>query len=133
MPTKEELSEIRRAAAQKNTTHGLNAFENRGPASLAPSKAAYLNELRDKFKTEPGRLEYRQELAAALAMICELGFSNLRTEAEKGADIWESGVIRRLGVYINSLQRLLDNWPKEDGGPKNIIDVLKGSDNGEED
>ncbi len=59
-------------------------------------------------------------------MICDLGFGHLREIAEKGGDtrlIWESGVIGRLGTYINSLARLLDGFPKESGG-MNIIDVL---------
>ena len=128
MNTQYELSKKRQEAGQKNIKHRINAFENRGPDALQPYQRAYLNELREKFETESGRLEYRKDLAAALAMICDLGFGHLREIAEKGGDIrliWESGVISGLDTYINSLARLLDGFPKESGG-RNIIDVLKG-------
>jgi hypothetical protein len=126
--TKKSVSETNRRSARMNTKHRINAFENRGSDALQPYQRAYLIELRNRFETEPGRLEYRKDLAVALAMICDMGFGHLREIAEKGGDIrliWEGGVISRLGTYINTLARLLDNWPKESSG-KNIIDVLKG-------
>jgi len=114
-----------RENARKNVKHRQNAFENRGLDALTTPQRAYYMEIRDRFHTSPGRLEYREELAACLAMLCELGFSDIRENAEKGADIWQSGVVSRLGTYINALCRLLDNWPKDAGEPRNVIDVLK--------
>ncbi|MFZ2096384.1 MAG: hypothetical protein WAV05_07070 [Anaerolineales bacterium] len=114
-----------RENARKNVKHRQNAFENRGPDALTTPQRAYYLEIREKFRSAPARLEYREELAAALAMLCELGFSDIREKAEKGADIWQSGVVSRLGTYINSLCRLLDNWPKDTGEAKNVIDLLK--------
>jgi hypothetical protein len=119
-------NEQQREAGRKNVKHRINAFENRGSDALTTPQRAYLIELRKQFSTQPGRMEYREQLTASLAMLCELGFSHLREEAEKGNSVWNSDVTKRLGTYINSLTRLLDNWPKKDGGSRNIIDALKG-------
>jgi hypothetical protein len=107
--------------------HGIYALELRGENSLAPAQRSRLQELKEQFNSEPGRVEYRQELAAFLAMMLELGFSSIREIAEKGGSIWESPPVARMGVYLNALIRLLDGWPKEGGGP-NILDVLRGRD-----
>jgi hypothetical protein len=133
MGKREDISQKRREAGQKSVTHRMVAFRNRGEDALTPAQAGYFAIIREQFRSQPGRMEYREQLAASLAMLCELGFSHLREHAEKGVSIWDTDVIKRLGTYINSLTRLLDNWPKEDGGPKNIIDVLKGGENAPED
>jgi hypothetical protein len=130
MPTNEKDNENQRKAGQANVTHRVNAFEARGEAALAPTQKEYLAELREMVRTQPGRLEIREELAAALMLICQLGFSHMRENAEKGQDIWESGVIGRLATYINALRMLLDNWPEDDKGRQNIIDIMKGKVNG---
>lgn len=107
-------------------THGIYAFADRGEETLTPVRYEYLKELKAKLATNEGRLEYRVELAAAIALICEMGFSQLQEEIREGKNIWDGGVIRILGSYANSLQRMLDNWPPDMEKPKNIIDALRG-------
>lgn len=109
-------------------THGIYALQNTGESSLEPAQRSRLQELKDQFASEPGRVEYRRELASFLAMMLELGMSNIRDVAEKGGNIWESPPVARMGVYLNALIRLLDGWPKE-AGNQNIIDLLKGKQN----
>lgn len=123
------IAQKRSDAGKKHATHRMEAFQNRGDAALTAPQREYLNQLREQFKTQPGRMEYREQLAASLAMLCELGFAHLRETAEKGGSIWSTDVIARLGTYVNSLTRLIDNWPKGEDAPKNIIDVLKGGKN----
>ena len=86
-----------------------------------------LKELKARLASDQGRKEYRVDLAAAIAMICELGFAQLREDVETGKDIWTGGVIKILGSYSNSLTRMLDNWPADEEKPKNIIDALRGN------
>lgn len=108
--------------------HGMYAFERRGPDALEQEQQTYLMELRQLFKTQPGRLEYREQLAASLAMMCELGFQSIRKQAERGGDLWKANVTGRLGTYVNTLVRMLDSWPEDDQDrPKNVIDLLQGT------
>ncbi len=101
----------RQGAARK---HSIHAFEGRGEKALDPSRIERLTELRQQLAVEPGREEYRLELTARMAMICELGFAHLRQQAEAGDDIWEGGIIRRLATYVGETRRLLESI---DGGP----------------
>ena len=108
--------------AQKSAAafkHGMYVIERRGEEGLTALGRSRLSELREQFMSEPGRVEYRQELAAHIALILEVGFSNLRDVADAGKSIWESTPIQRMGIYLNSLIRLLDGWPKD----KSIIDI----------
>jgi hypothetical protein len=109
-------------------THGIYAFSDRGPDALTPERNAYLTELKRKFSTNQGRAEYRADLAAALGTIVEMGFSTMRQDAEAKKDIWAGGVVGKLGIYVNALIRLLDNWPDDIEKPRTIIDALRGSD-----
>jgi hypothetical protein len=115
----------RQAASRK---HGAYALERRGEGALQPVQRTRLQELKEQLASEPGRLEYRRELAAFLAMIVELGGANIREIAEAGGNIWDSSPVSRLGVYLNSLIRLLDGWPKEEGERYDITDILRGKD-----
>ncbi len=72
-----------------------------------------LRELKDRLQTEPGRLEYRAELASFLAWIVQDGAVELQRKREAGETIWQDGPLHQLATYINSLTRLLDAWPKE--------------------
>lgn len=110
---------------QFQQTHGIHAFEDRGENALTPERGAYLRELKSRLATSGGRVEARQDLAAALGTIVNMGFSQMQQDAEAKKDIWNSGVVGRLGVYINAYIRLLDNWPDGEK-PQNIIDALKG-------
>jgi hypothetical protein len=112
---------------QFKQTHGITAFEDRGDIALTPQRGAYLAELKAKLSTQPGREDYRVDLTAALALICEMGFSQLRQDAEQKKDIWGGGVINKLGVYVNSLSRLLDSFPPDAEKPKTILDELRGN------
>ncbi len=96
----------RQQAAQK---HGIYAFENRGEDALDPPRIERLSELRQMLAEEPGRQEYRLELTARMALICDLGFSHLKLQAEAGEEIWEGGIIRRLATYVAETRRLLDS------------------------
>lgn len=116
----------RQEAAKK---HGIHAFENRGEEALDPAKINRLSKLRRLLAEEPGRNEYRLELTARMALICELGFSHLRAKAEAGEDIWESGVIRRLAGYVAETRRLLESCDDEipkDSSNELIAQMLKG-------
>ena len=125
MPTKKGLQQTQ-SAHEASTKHGIYRFRDQGEDGLLPDKISRYQELKGQFDTEPGRLEFRKELAVHLATMLELGFYDLRNLAESGKSIWEAPPIARMGTYLNSLVRLLDGWPKEDGGAKNIIDVLRG-------
>ncbi len=117
---------------QNAVTHGMYSFIQRGEDALPPEKRSRYQELREQFESEPGRLDYRKQLAAFLAQVCEIGFDRLRVDTESGKDIWTTpGPLKMLGVYVNSLTRLLDSWPKENG-KKNVIDLLKGGDDGKD-
>lgn len=106
-------------------THGIYALQNTGESSLDPAQRSRLQELKDQFASEPGRVEYRRELASFLAMMIELGMSNIREIAEQGGNIWESPPVARMGVYLNALIRLMDGWPKDPASEKHtILDVL---------
>jgi hypothetical protein len=111
---------------QFKQTHGIKAFEDRGEKALTPERHLYLKELKARLATSEGRKEARVDLAAAIALICELGFSQLREDVEAGKDIWSGGVIKILGSYQNTLQRMLATWPADEEKPKNIIDALRG-------
>lgn len=53
--------------------HGTYRLERRSESALEPKQLTRLLELREQLSTEPGRLEYRRDLAAFLALIVELG------------------------------------------------------------
>lgn len=110
----------RRGAAR---THGAYALEHRGESALEPGQKTRLQELKEQFMSEPGRVEYRRDLAAFLALIVELGGSDIRKIAESGGNIWQSSPISRMGTYLNSLIRLLDNWPN-DHQPLNLSEHI---------
>ena len=105
--TQSEKTEIQRQQAPRS--HGIHAFEKRGEDALDPPRIERLSELRQIMAEEPGRQDYRLELTARMALICELGFSHLKLQAEAGEDIWEGGIIRRLATYVAETRRLLDS------------------------
>ena len=112
-------------AHRRALKHGMLAVEYRGDAALSETGRTRLQELREQFMSEPGRVEYRQELAAHIALILELGWSHMREITENGGAIWESAPIARMGTYLNTLARLLDSWPKE-SKPQDITSILEG-------
>ena len=109
--------------------HGIYAFRDSGPKALTDAQKSRYIELRDQFKHEPGRIEYRQELAAHLATMLDLGWAEIRSKSEAGRNIWDLPVTGRMAVYMNSLIRLMDSWPKDQGTNKNILDVMTGEKN----
>lgn len=121
--TDKELAQRQQAAR----THGIHAFETRGETALTPAKGAYLAELKRKLSTDQGRAEYREDLAAAVGIIIEMGLDQLKQDAEASKNIWKSGVLDKLGLYINVQARLLDKWPKGTEKPKDITSFLKGN------
>ena len=108
-------------------THGINAFEKRGTVTLDADKRSVYIQLRDQFRSEPGRLEYREQLAAQLAMMLDLAFADMRKLAEQGRSIWTSPPVARMGVYTNALIRLIDGWPKDQNRQTNILDIMNGA------
>jgi hypothetical protein len=128
---KTTLTEADRAQKQQaSRTHGMYALENRGEAALDPEGRTRLQELRELFESEPGRVEYRKELAAHIALMLELGFSSVRETAERGGNIWKSSPVGRMGTYLNSLIRLIDGWPKDKGELIDVTELLRGGKNG---
>lgn len=123
-----QQKEAGRIGGQNRKEHGIYAFERRGSAALDDDQQSVYIELRDQFKSEPGRLEYREHLAGHIAMMLELGFSNIGQLAEKGQPIWESPPVARMGTYLNALIRLIDGWPKDAKDNKNILDLMQGDD-----
>ena len=128
--TAKQLAQRRKASRK----HAAYALERRGESSLEPVQRTRLQELKEQLATDPGRLEYRRELAAFLALIVELGGASIREIADRGGNVWESSPISRLGIYLNSLIRLLDGWPKEDGGrvsAAQVLDAIRSKDDDE--
>ena len=124
--TRRELSAKEIAQRQQSgRKHGAYSFRQRGEDALGPVQRSRLQELKDQFTSEPGRLEYRRDLAAFLAMIVELGGANIREIVENGGNIWDSSPISKMGTYLNGLIRLLDTWPK-DKSPQDITELLSG-------
>jgi hypothetical protein len=124
--------EQQRQAGMKSKSHGLYAFRDRGEEALGNNNRSRYIELRDQFKSDPGRIEYRQNLAVHLAMMLELGFDELRRAVELGRSIWELPPTKRMATYVNALIRLLDGFPKTYGDRhtielKHIKKVLEDS------
>ena len=115
--SKYNVSSVARSQRQQaSRKHAVYAFEHRGPEALDPLQVGRLNELRQMLEDSPGRTELRRELTARMALICELGFAHLRQQTENGEDIWQGGIIRRLGSYVAETRRLLDSF--EDDVPR---------------
>ncbi len=116
------------AAPADNTnrqTHGVYSVVSRGEDVLPIEKRNRLQELKAQLATEPGREEYRIELAATIAIICELGMSELQKANNSGRNIYDTNVIKILGSYQNALARLLATWPKVDSDPITAAIVLE--------
>jgi len=129
-PTKKQKAA--QEVGRGNKTHGIYSFQTRGPDALGPQERSYFLQIRDKFNAEPGRLEYRKDLAAMLATMLELGFADLRYKAERGYPIWTSPPVQRMGTYVNALIRLMDGWPKDQDQNKNILDLMNNGVNDNE-
>lgn len=127
MPPKRPISKAtRKNVTEANFKHGLYVIRDRDESALTPAGRSRLSELRDQFMSEPGRLEYRQELAAHLALMLEVGFSHLHQVTEAGGALWEAPPIKTMGTYLNTLVRLLDGWPKDKSGMQDITAMLRG-------
>lgn len=114
---------------QNAVKHNLYGFRDRGENALTePQKSRYI-ELKQQFDSQPGRVEYRKDLAVHLATMVELGMSDIRKHAESGRSIWTSAPTARLGTYVNALIRLMDNWPKDQSKASNVMDLLRGDEN----
>ena len=109
---------------QKARTHGIYAFRARGIEALDNDQRGVYIQLRDQFKSEPGRIEYRERLAANVAMLLELGFAHIGELAAKGYPVWKTPPVARMGVYLNALIRLIDSWPKDKNEIHNIYDLM---------
>jgi hypothetical protein len=120
----EKEIEQRRKAAESNITHGMYAFRDSGESTLAPAQRSRYVELKELFESEPGRVEYRKELATHIAMMLELGFSHVRSIAEKGGNIWTAPPIKNMGVYVNALIRLMNSWPKDQGAQVDVSEIV---------
>ena len=107
--------EQQRQAGMKSKRHGIYSFRDQGEDALGNNKRSRYIELREQFKSDPGRVEYRQHLAVHIAMMIELGFDELRRVVETGGSIWTSPPTKRMATYLNSLIRLLDGFPKVKG------------------
>ena len=105
--------------------HGAYILRDRGESALTPAGKSRLQELKEQLASEPGRIEYRRDLAAFLALMVEMATSNIREKAEEGKDIWSLSPVSRLPTYINGLIKLLDHWPKEEDD-RDITAVLQG-------
>ena len=105
---------------QAARTHGMYALRDRGEDAMTPNQRSRLQELKELFSSEPGRVEYRRELAAFCALLVEVGMGNIREGVESGLNVWEMSPTKNIAVFMNSLIRLLDNWPKESKPPENI-------------
>lgn len=105
--------------------NGMYVLRDRGESALSPVGKSRMQELKELFSTESGRLEYRRDLAVLLALMLDIGFDNIREIADRKGNIWESSPTSRMGVYLNSLMRLIDGWPK-DKGFEDITTILKG-------
>ncbi len=109
--TQSDKSQIQRQQAARS--HGIHGFEKRGEDALDPQGVDRLSELRQLLAEEPGRKDYRLELTARMALICELGFAHLQKKAEAGEEIWEGGIIRRLATYVAETRRLIATFNDE--------------------
>lgn len=117
------------SAARK---HGIYAFRDRGPdALIEPQQVSSLAELRELVRTQPGRDALRQEMTARVALICYMGFSELKNWADDGKPIWESPMIRRAATWMAELRRLLDTFPPEKEAI-DITEILRGSEDDED-
>lgn len=105
-------------------THGMFAIDRRGEAAMTSTQRSRYQELKELLSTEPGRDDYRQELAAMLAVIVEAGMSELHRLADEGQNIYGSNVLKTLAVYQNTLIRLLNSWPKDKNKPIDITSAL---------
>ena len=104
-------------------THGMRGLEISGPKSLDSAKYDRLSDLRRIVATHPGRQELRQELAARVALLVEIGFHELVKTHEDGKSIWESPVIGRYSTYLAELRRVLETFPADDI-PASASDVI---------
>ena len=95
-------------------THGMKLAEG-GERSLIhfdPKLVKRLDELRVLMDTEPGRRDLRVELGARVALIVELGIAEIGRQMEQqGSDLFDTSVIHKLGTYVNTLSRMLRDWP----------------------
>ena len=109
--TQSDKTQIQRQQAARS--HGIHGIEKRGEDALDPQGVDRLCELRQLLAEESGRKEYRLELTARMALICELGFAHLQQKAEAGEEIWEGGIIRRLATYVAETRRLIATFNDE--------------------
>lgn len=96
--------------------HGVFAENLTTIERLQPEKINRLVELRQLVKTEPGRLEIREELTARMALIVDLGFSHLAQQQAEGDDIFATAVLKRLQGYVAETRRLLDSFEELEPG-----------------
>jgi len=118
--SEKDLEQKRNAAK----THGIYAFRDRGIEALDNDQRGVYIKLRDQFKSEPGRIEYRERLAAHVAMLLELGFAHIGELAAKGYPVWKSPPVARMGTYVNALVRLMDHWPQDKNKNQTILDLM---------
>ena len=111
--------------------HGIYAFKDRGEESLTIENVKSLHDLRELVKTNPGRQELRQELAARVALIVYLGFNEMQKDAESGR-LWRGPVIKSAATWVAELRRLLDSFP-EDSDIIDANEVLNAVENGYKD
>lgn len=110
---------------QAPVKHGMYVLERHGESALSKTGRSRLQELQELFRSAPGRAEYREQLAAFMALMVEMGKSHIQEQAEGGGDIWTSSPVSRLPTYVNGLIKLMDNWPKDDNS-MDITDILSG-------
>lgn len=113
---------------QRARKHGMYSVVKNGEQAMTPPQKSRYLELKELFESEPGRAEYRVNLGALLAEIIEQGCDQLRVDASQGKNVWTTpGPLKSIGVFINSVTRLLESWPKDKHGedPSQIIDAYR--------
>jgi hypothetical protein len=117
-------------AGKTSRTHGMFAIQNRGTdAMLEPQRAKY-SELVRQFRSEPGRQELREHIAARLMIMLDIGFDEIANRPN-GKSIYEVPATKRMGIYLNALLRLLGPFSKSFDGQytaelKKIREVIEG-------
>lgn len=109
MLTDAQLEQRRQATPRK---HGLRgAFVREGgkgdESTLQPVQRERLAELREELRTRDGALSLLIERAARANLIAEMGEAYLREAAERGENIFQTDVLRRMGTFAAEARRCL--------------------------
>ena len=123
----EQFKQVREQGADASVKHGLYRFRDSG--KLPAERQSLVKELKARLETAPGRLDYKVDLAAHLAVMIELGFSEMAEVADSGKSPYSSPVVEPVTKIVNSLVRLLQTFPNEDKGltAKDVLNAIKAA------